>query len=80
MDMKPWSDLSPRVRRLIVAGAAVEGALKLAALIDMKRRPAAQIRGGKKIWASGMLLNSAGLIPLSYFAVGRRRPDQTTPA
>jgi hypothetical protein len=69
-----WSDLDPRVRRLIVAGATIEGALKIAALIDIKRRPAEQIRGPKKLWATGMLLNSAGLIPISYFTVGRRRP------
>jgi hypothetical protein len=69
-----WSELDPRVRRLIVAGATIEGALKIAALIDIKRRPAEQIRGPKKLWASGMLLNSAGLIPISYFTVGRRRP------
>jgi hypothetical protein len=71
--MTSWSDLSPRARRLIVVGAAVEGTLKITALIDIKRRPAEQIRGPKKLWASAMLLNSAGLIPLSYFVVGRRR-------
>jgi hypothetical protein len=71
--MTQWSELNPRVRRLIVVGATVEGALKIAALIDMTRRPAEQIRGRKKLWASAMLLNSGGLIPLSYFAVGRRR-------
>jgi hypothetical protein len=26
------------------------------------------------MWAAAMLVNSAGLIPLSYFAFGRRRP------
>jgi hypothetical protein len=40
-----WSDLSERDRRLIVVGAVFEGALKIAALIDLKRRPAAEIRG-----------------------------------
>jgi hypothetical protein len=72
MAMQQWSELNPRVRRLIVAGAAVEGAFKIAALIDIKRRPAEQIRGGKKVWTAGMLLNSAGLIPASYFVWGRR--------
>lgn len=68
-----WKDLSPRVRRLILIGATVEGGLKVAALVDMKRRPAEQIRGKKRTWALAMLLNSGGLIPLSYFAIGRRR-------
>ncbi len=72
MAKQKWSDLSPRVRRLILAGTAVEGALKIAALIDIKRRPAEQIRGGKKAWAASMLINSAGVIPVSYFVWGRR--------
>jgi hypothetical protein len=72
MALQQWSDLNPRVRQLIVAGAAVEGALKIAALIDIKRSSPEQIRGGKKVWTAGMLLNSAGLIPLSYFVWGRR--------
>ncbi|MGD0560887.1 MAG: hypothetical protein ABSA93_38685 [Streptosporangiaceae bacterium] len=54
MAMQQWSELNPRVRRLIVAGAAVEGAFKIAALIDIKRRPAEQIRGGKKLELPGI--------------------------
>jgi len=70
-----WNDLSPRSRRLIIAGAAVETALKAAALIDMKRRPASEIRGPKWLWAPAVtLINSFGLAPLAYFLLGRRRP------
>jgi hypothetical protein len=79
MALQQWSDLNPRVRKLIVAGAAVEGVLKIAALIDIKRRPSEQIRGGKKLWTVGMLLNSAGLIPVSYFVVGRRSTPTKIP-
>jgi hypothetical protein len=68
-----WSDLSPRTRRLLIVGASVEGVLKLAALADMKRRPASQIRGSKWVWGPAMIVNSAGAIPLAYFAFGRRR-------
>jgi len=39
-----WGDLSERSRRLILAAAVTEGCLKTAALIDIKRRPASQIR------------------------------------
>ena len=39
---KKWSDLSTRVRKLIIVGAVFEGSLKTAALIDIKRRPASQ--------------------------------------
>ena len=68
-----WSDLSSRSRRLILAAAAAETGLKAAVLVDLKRRPADQVRGSRRIWAASMLVNSAGLIPLSYFLVGRRR-------
>jgi hypothetical protein len=71
---KKWSDLSQLTRRLIIVGAVFEGSLKTAALIDIKRRPASQIRGSKWIWAAAVVLvNSFGGAPLSYFAFGRRR-------
>jgi hypothetical protein len=79
-DKKKWSDLSPRIRRLIIVSAVVEGTLKTAALIDIKRRPASQIRGSKWIWAAGVVLvNSFGGAPLSYFAFGRRRQPGSQP-
>jgi hypothetical protein len=72
---KQWSDLSERNRRLLIAAAAVEGILKVAALIDLKRRPAAQIRGPKWLWATAVtVISSAGVLPISYFVFGRRQP------
>ena len=68
-----WSDLSPRARRLLIAGAAAEGLLKLAVLVDLKRRPGSEVRGPKRAWALSMVVNSAGVIPVAYFAFGRRR-------
>ena len=69
-----WSDLSERSRRLIIATAIGEAILKAAVLIDLRRRPASQIRGSKRLWSVvAVLLNSAGLGSLSYFAFGRRR-------
>ena len=69
-----WSDLSASRRRLIIAAAIGEAALKTAVLIDIRRRPASQIRGSKRIWIiAAVLVNSAGVGPLSYFAFGRRR-------
>jgi NADH:ubiquinone oxidoreductase subunit B-like Fe-S oxidoreductase len=69
---KRWSDLSPRTRQLIIVAAVAEAALKTAAAIDIKRRPADQIRGPKWAWAAGLVINSAGVIPISYFVFGRR--------
>ncbi len=68
-----WKELSPGTRRLLIGAAVAEAGLKAAVLIDIKRRPAEQIRGPKWLWASSMIVNSAGVIPLSYFAFGRRR-------
>ncbi|HEX5877599.1 MAG TPA: hypothetical protein VF468_04620 [Actinomycetota bacterium] len=72
---RQWSDLSERTRGLLIAAAVVEGVLKVAALIDIKRRPASQIRGPKWLWASVVAgIGSAGVVPISYFVVGRRQP------
>ena len=67
-----WRDLSGRSRKMIIAVGVVEAGLKAAVLIDLKRRPASQVRGSRRMWAAAMLVNSAGLIPLSYFVFGRR--------
>ena len=72
---KQWSDLSQRTRGVLMTAAAVEGILKIAALIDLKRRPASQIRGPKWLWAAVVtVVSSAGVVPISYFVFGRRQP------
>lgn len=74
MARRRWNDLDPRTRRLIVAGGAVEGALKVAALIDLARRPASEVRGSKARWMAAVVLtNSFGAVPVGYFVWGRRR-------
>jgi hypothetical protein len=70
---RKWSDLSERTRKLIIVTAVAESVLKTAALIDIKRRPASQIRGPKWLWAPVVaVVNSAGVVPISYFVFGRR--------
>jgi hypothetical protein len=72
---KQWSDLSKRTRRLLIITAVAEGILKAAALVDIKRRPASQIRGPKWMWAAAMaVVGSAGVLPISYFVFGRQQP------
>jgi hypothetical protein len=72
---RQWSDLSQRTRRLLIGAGVAEGMLKVAALIDLKRRPATQVRGPKWIWATVLaLVGSAGVLPISYFVLGRREP------
>jgi hypothetical protein len=68
-----WSDLSERDRGLLVLGATIDAIMKIAALIDLKRRPAAGIRGRKWAWATVITLaNSVGIVPVGYFLFGRR--------
>jgi hypothetical protein len=68
---KRWADLSDGQRKLLVAAATAEAALKITALIDIQRRPADQIRGPKALWRAAMAVNLLG--PVSYFAIGRKR-------
>jgi hypothetical protein len=67
-----WGKQSPRTRWLLAGSAVAETGLKVAVLVDLRRRPTSQIRGPKWLWAGSMIVNSAGLIPISYFVFGRR--------
>jgi hypothetical protein len=68
-----WSELSEGQRRFIVIGGVIEGALKIAALVDLARRPATRVNGRKWAWALVLVLvNSVGGAPLAYFLFGRR--------
>lgn len=72
---KRWSDLTPRQRRAIVAASVVEVALTTAALVDLTRRPRAQVRGPKALWVVGCVVQPVG--PIAYLAMGRRRSSAT---
>lgn len=70
MAKKQWSDLTPSQQRAILVGGAVELALTAAALRDLARRPAADVRGPKVMWVLAFFVQPFG--PLAYFAKGRR--------
>ncbi len=71
---RSWRDLPARTRGGLQLAAAVQMALLFAALIDLARRPAHQIRGGRKrVWFPVLFVNFIG--PLIYFIVGRVRGD-----
>jgi hypothetical protein len=73
MPKKRWSELSEQTRRWIVVGTVVEGVLKLVALVDLARRPAAGVRGSKSLWGIAIVLvNAFGAVPLAYLFRGRR--------
>jgi hypothetical protein len=71
MMKRRWSDLSDRTRKLIIVVGVAETALKVAMLVDLKRRDGREIRGPKGLWAATALVNSAGVLPLVYFGFGR---------
>ena len=56
-----WSNLSKRTRVLLITAAVADGSLRVAALIDIQRRPASQIRGRKWMWATAVALAQARL-------------------
>lgn len=68
---KKWSDLSQGQRNAIKIAAVAELALKIAMLIDIRRRPASKIRGPKGAWRAAAAVNTLG--PVSYFLFGRRK-------
>lgn len=66
-----WNDLSPLSRRLLIATAILDGSMKIAALVDLRRRPASDVRGNKAAWATAIaFVNSGGALPLAYFFRG----------
>jgi hypothetical protein len=70
MNRRRWSDLGRRERLVIIVFAAVQLTLLFAALRDIRRRPAEQIRGGKGRWVAISMINTVG--PITYFIAGRR--------
>jgi hypothetical protein len=68
---KRWNDLSPAQKKGIIAAGIVQNSLLLAALVDLRRRPAEQINGKKRLWVAGSFVSWIG--PISYFAFGRKR-------
>lgn len=71
---KRWNELTPRTRRIVVVGAAVDSTLKAVALADLVRRPASEVRGSKVVWGIAIaVVNSVGLLPIVYLVVGRKR-------
>ena len=71
LQKKSWSELTTAQKSGIVAGIVVQVALLIAALADIRRRPAEQINGSKRMWAALSFVNYVG--PIAYFVFGRKR-------
>lgn len=70
----PWRELTARQRQAMMIRGALQLGLLSAALYDLRRRPASQIRGPKPLWVAVSFANYLGAGPLAYFLLGRRRP------
>ncbi len=70
MPKKRWKELGGLQKGAIVLSGVVQVVLLVAALVDIYRRPAEEIRGEKRLWAAAAFVNFVG--PISYFLFGRR--------
>jgi len=70
MAKKTWSELSDAQKTAILVVGSIELALTATAYVDLARRPAAQVRGRKGLWALGILVQPVG--PIAYLAWGAR--------
>lgn len=68
-----WNDLAPQKQLTISLVGLVQVALLGAALVDIRRRPAEQIKGSKKLWTLVAFINFVG--PITYFVIGRKRDE-----
>lgn len=66
-----WRELNSAQKSVLALAGVIEVLLLLAALLDLRRRPAEQIRGSKRVWTLVAFLNYVG--PLAYFLFGRKR-------
>jgi hypothetical protein len=71
MTKKQWTDLSPEKRAAVIVTGLVQVALLILALTDIRRRPADQINGNKRLWTLMAFINFIG--PITYFIFGRKR-------
>jgi hypothetical protein len=72
MKNRRWRDLSLRGRIVLILCLGLSLAFAATAEVDLARRPAARVRGPKRLWASAIAGNWL-LGPSAYFAVGRKR-------
>ena len=77
MAEKKWSDLSEGQRNAIKILAVAELTLKILMLLDIRRRPASEIRGPKQAWRAASIVNTIG--PVLSRARHKLRKDTKPP-
>lgn len=77
---KKWKDLSgPQKALAVLSGLArllwgvARFALFVYTLVDIRRRPAEQINGDKRLWTAVVFAGPLGQI--AYLVLGRRQPE-----
>jgi hypothetical protein len=74
---KQWKDLSPAAKASVFVMIGIQISLLVAALTDLRRRPAALVRGPKAFWGIAAFINYVG--PISYFVFGRKVASEQLP-
>jgi hypothetical protein len=63
-------ELTPVLRVAVTVAAAIQLVLLLAALLDIRKRAAGELRGSKGMWVAISFVNFIG--PIAYFLWGRK--------
>ena len=64
-------NLTDQQKRVLVVVVVAHLILAKVTWLDLRRRPAAAVRGPKRLWRTWSLLNTTG--SMAYWTVGRRR-------
>lgn len=75
---KNWKELPPLQKAGALFMFSLQISLLAAALADIRKRPAEQIRGSKWLWTGVAFVNFVG--PISYFVFGRKPKPTASPA
>ncbi len=76
MEKVRWQDLSAQTKMRFMGMGVIQITLLVAALWDIRRRPATEIRGRKELWMAISFINFIG--PIAYFIFGRK-PEALSP-
>ncbi len=71
-----WQDMNNGQRVGVVLVGIIQIALLAAALRDIRKRDAEELRGSKTMWRAISLINFIG--PITYFALGRKPKVETS--
>jgi hypothetical protein len=68
---RPWAEMTRKERKLVLVIGSAQVICISAALLDLRRRPVAKMRGSKRLWTPIVFVNFIG--PLAYYLFGIRR-------